>query len=67
MSGWVLDGFPQSEEQINLLKEMKIKPSLVCVFEQAEDVCVSRVSKRRIDGQTGQVVEMDKFVPESPR
>jgi adenylate kinase len=45
---------------------MKIKPSLVCVFEQAEDVCVRRVSTRRIDPETGQAIEIDKFVPESP-
>jgi len=33
MNGWILDGFPQTVEQINHMKELKINPSLVCVFE----------------------------------
>lgn len=33
MNGWILDGYPQTFEQINHMKELKIKPSLVCVFE----------------------------------
>lgn len=35
VNGWILDGFPQSEAQINLLKNLRIKPNLVCVFEQS--------------------------------
>jgi adenylate kinase len=33
INGWILDGFPQSESQVNLLKSMRVKPSLVCIFE----------------------------------
>ena len=33
VNGWILDGFPQTEAQINLLKSLKIRPSLVCMFE----------------------------------
>ena len=53
VSGWVLDGFPQTEAQINLLNQLKIKPSLVCIFEQAEEVSVGRVCNRRTDPETG--------------
>src|SRR4051794_16455251 len=28
VNGWILDGFPQTEAQINLLKSLKIRPSL---------------------------------------
>jgi len=33
LNGWVLDGFPETESQVNLLKSMRVKPSLVCIFE----------------------------------
>jgi len=33
VNGWILDGFPQTDAQINLLKSLKIRPSLVCLFE----------------------------------
>jgi adenylate kinase len=33
VNGWVLEGFPQNEAQINLLRSLKITPSLVCMFE----------------------------------
>ena len=35
VNGWVLDGFPQTEAQVNLLRSMRIKPSLVVIFEQS--------------------------------
>ena len=63
VNGWILDGFPQTEEQINLLKSMKIKPSLVCVFEQPEKACIDRLSHRRVDTQTGDVVDISKVSP----
>jgi len=33
VNGWVLDGFPENEAQVNLLRAMRIKPSLVFIFE----------------------------------
>ncbi len=33
VNGWVLDGFPENDTQINLLRAMRIKPSLVVIFE----------------------------------
>lgn len=53
VNGWVLDGFPQTEAQINLLKSLKIRPSLVCLFEQPEEESIRRLNNRRIDPQTG--------------
>ena len=53
VNGWILDGFPQTDAQINLLKSLKIRPSLVCLFEQPEEESVRRLSNRRVDPQTG--------------
>jgi adenylate kinase len=53
VNGWILDGFPQTEAQINLLKSLKIRPSLVCLFEQPEEETLRRLSNRRIDPQSG--------------
>lgn len=33
VNGWVLDGFPQTDAQIQLLRAAKIKPSLVCLMD----------------------------------
>jgi adenylate kinase len=49
VNGWILDGFPQSEAQVNLLKAMRLKPSLVCLFEQTEQVSLNRLKNRRVD------------------
>lgn len=53
VNGWVLDGFPQTDAQINLLKTLKLRPSLVCMFEQPEEESVRRLSNRRVDPTTG--------------
>ena len=59
INGWVLDGFPQTETQVNMLKSIKIVPSLVCLFEQTEEESINRLSARRVDPQTGEYFNMD--------
>lgn len=54
MNGWVIDGFPETDEQVNLLKSVMIRPNLVCIFEQKFDTCTTRLCNRRIDPTTGQ-------------
>jgi len=63
VNGWILDGFPQSEAQINLLKSLKLRPSLVCLFEQSEEESVRRLTNRRIDPQTGLYYNLEVFPP----
>lgn len=63
VNGWVLDGFPQSEAQINLLKSLKITPSLVCLFEQPENETIRRLVNRKIDPETGIIYNMDIAPP----
>ena len=58
VNGWVLDGFPDTESQVNLLKSMRISPSLVVMFDQAVDVSIDRLQARRIDPMTGELFNM---------
>ena len=53
VNGWVLDGFPITDAQINLLKSLKIRPSLVCLFEQPEEESIRRLTNRRVDPTSG--------------
>ena len=39
--------------QITLLKSLKIRPSLVCMFEQPESETIRRLKNRRMDPETG--------------
>jgi len=66
VNGWILDGFPQSEAQVNLLKAMRLKPSLVCLFEQTEQVSINRLKNRRIDPQTGIEYNLESKQPQDP-
>ena len=63
VNGWVLDGFPQTETQINLLKSLRVRPSLVCLFEQPEPEIMRRLQHRRIDPETGIVYNIDMNPP----
>jgi len=40
INGFILDGFPQTETQINLLKTLNIKPTLVVMLEVQKEECV---------------------------
>lgn len=53
VNGWIMEGFPYSRSQINLLKALKIKPSLVMIFDLDEETCVRRKSHVRVDPTTG--------------
>ena len=63
INGWVLDGFPQNEAQINLLKSLKFKPSHVFLLDQLEAVSLRRLQARRIDLETGRVYNIKEFPP----
>lgn len=53
VNGWVMEGFPESEPQINLLKAMRIRPSAVFIYEQPEEESIRRLANRRMDPVTG--------------
>lgn len=53
VNGWVLNGFPENEAQVNMLRAMKVKPSLVIMFDQSVDESVRRLSAQKVDPHTG--------------
>lgn len=59
INGFILDGFPQTETQINLLKTLNIKPTLVVMLEVQKEECVSRLNKRRVDPITGESFNLE--------
>lgn len=64
LNGWVLDGFPETEQQVNLLKSMRIKPSLCCIFDQSCEESVKKLGARRIDRNTGKLYNMEMSPPQ---
>ena len=63
VNGWVLDGFPETESQVNLLKSMRINPNLVCMFEQSVDESINKLQARRIDPMTGELFNTETNPP----
>ena len=63
VNGWVLDGFPETESQVNLLKSMRINPTLVCMFEQQIDESINKLQARRIDPMTGELFNTEVNPP----
>lgn len=53
VNGWVLEGFPCNESQMNLLTAMRITPSIVFQLDQRQDIATERFSKKKIDPVTG--------------
>jgi adenylate kinase len=63
VNGWVLEGFPYSKAQINLLKAMRVKPSVVFLFEGTEDESARRLGNRRVDPTTGTIYNLEVNPP----
>lgn len=59
VNGWVLEGFPDSKTQSNLLTAMNVNPSMVVLFEQSITQSLERLGKRRIDQKTGCYYNLD--------
>jgi adenylate kinase len=54
VNGWVLDGFPMTESQVNLLKAIGVKPTVVFMLNQDEESAMRNIKYRRIDPVTGE-------------
>jgi len=63
VNGWVMEGFPYSKAQINLLKAVRVKPSVVFLFEGTEDESARRLGNRRVDPTTGIVYNLEVNPP----
>ena len=58
VNGWVLEGFPETEAQCNLIKAMNVNPSVVFIFDQKDEESLQKLSKRRIDPKTGHLYNL---------
>ena len=65
--GYLLDGFPKTIEQIQLLEEMKIQPTVIVILECPDEITEERLENKRIDPHTGieyDITHMDPDLPE---
>ena len=53
VNGWVLEGFPTTRNQLNLLSALKITPTSILVLDQSEDDSIRRLDNKRTDPATG--------------
>ena len=58
VNGWVMEGFPETEAQCNLLKAMNISPSMVFMLDQTPAQSLTKLGKRRTDPKTGRVYNL---------
>lgn len=64
VNGWVMDGFPKTIEQVSLLRQMNIVPTKVVILECRQDVCIERLSQKRLDPITGYFYNIADQPPE---
>lgn len=55
IQGFVLDGFPKTMDQVDMIDKMKIQPSFVVVLELPDDEVTTRLKERKIDPVTGNI------------
>ncbi len=58
VGGWVLEGFPKTEGQMNMLKGLKQIPSLVVVLQVDDDIVYERHEYKKVDPITGKVYSL---------
>ena len=63
-NGWVIDGFPKTVEQVSLLTQMKIVPTKVIVLECKQEICIERLTLKRIDPLTGIYYNLANNIPD---
>ncbi|KAI8617526.1 hypothetical protein BC830DRAFT_1113146 [Chytriomyces sp. MP71] len=56
--GWVLEGYPNSQEQAKTLKEKGILPNRLIWLKVTEETCQARLALRRQDPLTGHLVNL---------
>lgn len=58
-SGWCLDGFPRSEEQVLALNQALIMPDRILLIDVPEAALIAHRSSRRVDPETKQMYFLD--------
>ncbi|CEG01313.1 Adenylate kinase [Ostreococcus tauri] len=64
--GWLLDGYPRSEEQAQALIESGINPDLFLLLDVPDEILIDRVVGRRLDPVDGTIYHMTFFPPPTP-
>lgn len=64
--GWLLDGYPRSEEQAEALIESGIEPDLFLLLDVPDEILIDRVVGRRLDPVDGTIYHMTFFPPPTP-
>jgi len=52
-NGWILDGYPTTQEEIDGLNKYEIYPNRLIYLNVPKETCISRLVNRRIDTKTG--------------
>lgn len=65
MFGYVLDGFPKSYNQLQILHNLKIVPNLIIVLECPEEELKRRIENKRVDPITGVTYDHDSVVSDA--
>jgi len=56
--GWLLDGFPRTHHQVDILAENESLPSIVIVVKVGDEELMDRLLNRRIDSETGKIYNL---------
>lgn len=64
-NGWLLDGFPRTQEQAMALEEAGIVADCFLFLDVPDEILVERVVGRRTDPETGKIYHMTFSPPES--
>uniref|UniRef100_A0A7S4B918 Adenylate kinase active site lid domain-containing protein n=2 Tax=Chrysotila carterae TaxID=13221 RepID=A0A7S4B918_CHRCT len=64
-NGWLLDGFPRTEEQAKALAAAGIEPTKVLYLQVPDEMLIERVVGRRLDPETGKIYHLKFAPPES--
>lgn len=64
--GWLLDGYPRSEEQAQALQESGIEPDLFLLLDVPDEILIDRVVGRRLDPVDGTIYHLTYFPPPTP-
>lgn len=62
LQGFVIEGYPKTDVQLDSLSSLKINPTLIIVIECEEKTSIDRLESRRTDPQTGIVYESSAHI-----
>lgn len=63
--GWLLDGYPRSLSQAEVLEKLEIRPDIFLLLDVPEEILIERVVGRRLDPVTGKIYHLKYFPPET--